>query len=87
MDVCARCEKYMTDYIYIPVPEEYYDDVIKLIIRKSKTTKQPVNPQYTYSKYELVRAREMQEQGATIREIAKAVGWPVSTTFRRLRDG
>lgn len=73
------------EFLYIPIPKEYYTEVITLIRKLEKPVYKPVNPKYDYTEEELARAKELRAQGYTLRAIAKEMDWSLGAVYRRLK--
>jgi hypothetical protein len=77
------------DIVQIGVPQELYDDVIRLIARKTKADpiKRKRGPKSRITDEEINLAIELRAQGKTVRQIMAETGWSLGGTARRLERG
>ena len=72
-------------FVRVDIPVEIYDEVIRLVARRTKPTTgtrvpDPIDPK------DVVRAIDLRSNGLSYRAIAAAMGWNLSKTYRLLKE-
>jgi len=71
------------DFVQIGLPASLYDEVIRLISRRTKA-KPTQTSRTTITPEERQQARGMRSTGMAYRDIATAMGWTLATTWRQV---